>query len=127
MSTIYTDENGREFTLPNFDDKITKLDEEVAKADGFENIAGAEYKMLCAVLPKDYLSERLEGKTFASVDRFEVRTLFHEVAAAYKSRFERVKSAAANERIAELKPLIDAVNTMQETKAPTRQAFQRVK
>lgn len=120
----FTDENGNSFELPKLTLALQEKNNAAKGNTDFKALVKARYEFLKAVLPTDYLNERLNGKSEVSIDVIELSKLYMLVDDAYwgEERQKQIESATA--QIEQVKDLVNAANSM--AKINNRQGFNRV-
>lgn len=120
----FTDENGNSFELPKLTMALQEKNNAAKGNTDFKALVKARYEFLKAVLPADYLNERLNGKSEVSIDVIELSKLYMLVDDAYWGDERRKQIESATAQMEQVKDLVNAANSM--AKINNRQGFNRV-
>ena len=120
----FTDENGNSFELPKLTLALQEKNNAAKGNADFKALVSARYNFLKAVLPSEYLNERLNGKTESTIDVVELSKLYMLVDNAYWSEERQKQIESATAQIEQVKELVNAANSM--AKISNRQGFNRV-
>lgn len=127
----FTDENGTSFELPKLTMALDKKRVAASNSTSYEELVKLRYNFLKDVLPKEYLEERLDGKSESTIDTIQLGLLFMKVNSAYMSELQKEQleeyknqTEQINEMLESVTPLIQLSESM--NKINNRQGFNRV-